>query len=132
MNTQLSHAEALSSSGQPSRSTRQNVTILAACMALQMTSFVMILPLFARRFSELEAGVESLGISSMAYALAATVSAPFMGALADRFGRRRVVLLSLAVYVLAFTGYRFAASAFAFIFLRAMAGAFTAGLIPSF
>jgi MFS family permease len=100
-------------------------------MALQMTSFVIILPLFARRFSEFGAGVEVLGTSAMAYALAATLAAPFMGALADRFGRRRSVLGSLAIYVLAFTGYRFASSALAFILLRGLAGAFTAGLIPA-
>lgn len=127
MNAQLSHAET------QARSTarRKVMFILSACMALQMTSFVIILPLFARRFNELGAGVESLGISAMAYALAATVAAPFMGALADRLGRRRLVLGSLAVYVLAFTGYRFASSALAFILLRGLAGAFTAGLIPA-
>jgi MFS family permease len=100
-------------------------------MALQMTSFVIILPLFARRFSEFGAGVESLGLSAMAYALTSTLAAPFMGALADRFGRRRSVLASLAAYILAFTGYLLASSAPVFILLRALAGAFTAGLIPA-
>ena len=104
---------------------------LTACMALQMTSYVMIVPLFARRFTELGAGVEALGISAIAYALAATVAAPFMGALADRFGRRPIILASLAVYILAFTGYRFAATATAFILLRGLAGALTAGLMPA-
>jgi MFS family permease len=98
---------------------------------LQMTSFVMILPLFARRFSEMGAGVTALGMSEMAYALAATVAAPFMGAVADRIGRRPLVLGSLAVYTLAFTGYLLATSAQAFILLRGLAGAFTAGLMPA-
>ncbi len=100
-------------------------------MALQMTSFVTILPLFARRFSEFGAGVESLGLSAMAYAITSTLAAPFMGALADRFGRRRLVLVSLAAYIMAFTGYLLASSAPVFILLRAFAGAFTAGLIPA-
>ncbi len=104
---------------------------LAACIALQMTSFVIILPLFARRFSEFGAGVAELGTSEIAYALAATVCAPLMGALADRIGRRPVVLVGLAVYVLAFTGYLFAYSATAFIIIRGLAGALTAGLIPA-
>lgn len=107
------------------------MVFLAACMALQMTSFVIILPLFARRFSEFGAGVRDLGISDMAYALAATAAAPFMGALADRWGRRPVVLGSLVVYALAFTGYLFAFSASAFIVLRGLAGALTAGLMPA-
>lgn len=139
MNSQLSHAEAQARSSSrrqalpPTRgpSNQQIIIVLSACMALQMTGFVIILPLFARRFSEFGAGVQSLGTSAMAYALAATLAAPFMGALADRFGRRRLVLGSLAIYILAFTGYLFASSAVAFILLRAVAGAFTAGLIPA-
>lgn len=54
-----------------------------------------------------------------------------MGGLADRFGRRRLVLISLAAYVLAFTGYLFASSVLAFVLLRALAGVFTAGLVPA-
>ncbi len=104
---------------------------LAICLALQTTASVMIVPLFARRFSDFGAGVAALGISSMACALTGTVAAPFMGALADRFGRRPLVLASLAVYVLAFCGYLFAGSAPTFILLRAVTGAFTAGLGPA-
>ena len=110
---------------------RKTIIGLSTCMALQMTSFVMILPLFARRFDELGAGVEILGISAMAYALTSTLAAPFMGALADRFGRRPLVLVSLAVYAAAFCGYLLAQSAAAFIVIRGMAGVFTAGLIPA-
>ena len=116
------------------QSTRQSTGMLVAlalCMALQMTGFVMILPLFARRFESFGAGIEALGVSAMAYALTSTVAAPFMGLLADRFGRRPIILLSLVAYVLAFSGYLFAASAWLIILLRGLAGIFTAGLIPA-
>ena len=109
----------------------KTILVLSICMALQITSFVIILPLFARRFSELGAGLEALGISAMAYALTSTLAAPFMGSLADRFGRRRLVLVSLIVYVVAFSGYLLARSAEAIIVIRGLAGAFTAGLIPA-
>lgn len=100
-------------------------------MALQMTGFVMLLPLFARRFDSFGAGVEALGVSAMAYALTSTIAAPFMGILADRVGRRPIILLSLAANVLAFNGYLFAASAWQLIVLRGLAGVFTAGLLPA-
>lgn len=100
-------------------------------MGLQMASFVIIMPLFARRFNDFGAGAAALGMSSLAYAITSTLAAPFMGALADRVGRRPLVLGSLAVYVLAFTGYLLARSAEAFIVLRGVAGALTAGLIPA-
>jgi MFS transporter, DHA1 family, multidrug resistance protein len=133
MNNQLSHAETQTPIPPVQRvlNGRKIMIILAVCMALQMTSYVMIMPLFARRFGELGAGVESLGESAMAYAIASTLAAPFMGALADRFGRRQLVLVSLATYILAFTGYLFASSAQEFIWLRGLAGIFTAGLIPA-
>ena len=110
---------------------RKTIIVLSTCMAIQMTSFVMILPLFARRFSEFGAGVEALGISAMAYALASTLAAPFLGALADRIGRRPLVLVSLAAYTVAFCGYLLASSATSFIVFLGFAGAFTAGLIPA-
>jgi MFS family permease len=91
----------------------------------------MILPLFARRFDSLGAGVEALGVSAMAYALTSTFAAPFIGMLADRFGRRPLILFSLAAYALAFSGYLFATSAWLLILLRGLAGAFTAGLLPA-
>ena len=139
MNTQLMYAESQPNPSWPpqqpagrARTTPEQIMVcLAVCMALQMTSFVLILPLFARRFTELGAGVNALGASEMAYALAATVAAPFMGALADRIGRRTVVLGSLLMYVLAFIGYLFASSASAFVILRGLAGALTAGMMPA-
>jgi len=107
------------------------IFVLSICMALQITSFVIILPLFARRFSEFGTGIEALGISAMAYAFTSTLAAPFMGSLVDRFGRRRLVLVSLIVYAVAFSGYLLARSAEVIIVIRGLAGAFTAGLIPA-
>jgi len=115
----------------PNRQSSGTLLAMALCMALQMTGFIMILPLFARRFESFGAGVEALGISAMAYALTSTVAAPFIGILADRFGRRLIILLSLTAYVLAFSGYLLATSAWLFILLRALAGVFTAGLVPA-
>ena len=116
------------------QTTRQPHSILVAlalCMALQMTGFVILLPLFARRFESFGAGVEALGMSALAYALTSAIAAPFMGMLADRLGRRPIILLSLAAYALAFSGYLFAASAWLLILLRGLAGLFTAGLVPA-
>jgi hypothetical protein len=61
-----------------SMNAREAIIGLSTCMALQMTSFVIILPLFALRFNELGEGAEALGISAMAYALTSTLAAPFI------------------------------------------------------
>jgi len=67
----------------------------------------------------------------MAYALTSTIAAPFIGVLCDRYGRRPVILISLAAYVLACSGYLFAATAWQMSALRGLAGVFTAGLVPA-
>ncbi len=115
------------SAQKPSRT----LTAVALCIALQMTGLVLILPLYARRFDSFGAGVQALGVSAVAYALTSTVAAPFIGMLGDRFGRRPVVLFSLAGYVLAFSGFLFANTTGLLIVLRGLAGVFTAGLLPA-
>ena len=96
-----------------------------------MTSYGMIFPLFARKIGDFGDGVEVLATSVMAYSLAGVVAAPFMGSLADRFGRRPLLLGSFAVFTAAFTGYYLAATSLAFIAIRGLAGALTAGLGPA-
>lgn len=107
------------------------IVLLAVCTALQMTSYGMIFPLFARKITDFGDSVAVLAISVMAYSLAGVVAAPFMGSLADRFGRRPLILGSFAVFAAAFAGYYLAANSQAFILIRGLAGALTAGLGPA-
>jgi DHA1 family tetracycline resistance protein-like MFS transporter len=110
---------------------RNILLTLAAIMALQMISFGVIMPIFARRLGDFGAGVEALGVMAMAYSITSIAASPFMGSLADRVGRRPLVLGSLAAYVATFTAYLLAPSTNVFIVIRAMAGAMTAGLGPA-
>jgi MFS transporter, DHA1 family, multidrug resistance protein len=113
------------------RQSRSTLVALASCVALQITGFAMLVPLFARRFESFGAGVRALGASEMAFALTGIVAAPLIGLLADRFGRRPIILISLAGHVLVFSGYILAGSAWMLISLRGMGGVFTAGLWPA-
>ncbi len=117
--------------GTDRRRVRVIIILLATCTALQMTSYGMIFPLFARKISDFGGSVAVLATSVIAYSLAAVVAAPFMGWLADRFGRRPLIIGSFAVYAAAFAGYYLAASSLAFIIVRGLAGALTAGLGPA-
>ena len=116
----------------PSPTRARNVLLLlAGSVALMMTGFGIILPIFARRLGEFGAGVESLGLMTMSFALAAFLAAPFVGSLADRIGRRPIVLVALAAFVVANIGFLFAPSEGVFIAVRAFEGGFTAGLLPA-
>lgn len=96
-----------------------------------MTGVGIVFPIFARRMSELGGGVQTLGMMTVAFMLAQFIFAPIMGSLADRFGRKPIILLSLAAFALANMGYLFAASTTTIIIVRAAQGALTAGLYPS-
>lgn len=115
------------------QTTRESPSILVAlafCMALALTGFAMFIPLFALRFDSFGAGVKALGTSDMAYALTFAFAAPFIGMLADRFGRRPILLVSLAGYLLVYIGYLLATAAWPLILLRGLAGIFAGGLLP--
>jgi DHA1 family multidrug resistance protein-like MFS transporter len=113
------------------RRTRQIILLLAASVALMMTGFGIIMPVFARRLGELGSGVEGLGLMTMAFALAQFVSAPVMGSFADRFGRRPLILLGLAAFAASNVGFLMASSTFSFILVRTLEGALSAGIFPA-
>ncbi|MBV7332664.1 MFS transporter [Chloroflexi bacterium TSY] len=117
----------------PMRSTysRSVILLLAGSIALMMTGFGIVMPVFARRLGELGGGVEALGWMTMAFSGAQFVAAPFMGSLADRVGRRPLILLALAAFTAANIGYLLAPTVTIFILIRAVVGALTAGLSPA-
>jgi multidrug resistance protein len=114
-----------------SRRMRNVILLLSGSVLLMMTGFGIIFPIFARRLEELGGGVQTLGMMTMSFALAQLLGAPLLGSLADRIGRRPPVLLALAAFSLANIGFLFARSTIAFIIIRILEGAFTAGLFPS-
>ena len=118
-------------SGQSPRRARSVIILLAASVGLMMTGFGIILPVFARRLGEFGSGVEALGLMTMSFALAQLVAAPFMGSLADRYGRRPLILLSLAAFAAANVGFLLVSSTTGFIIIRVLEGALSAGLFPA-
>jgi multidrug resistance protein len=110
---------------------RQIILLLSASVALVMTGFGIILPVFPRRLAEFGAGVEVLGLMTMAFMLAQFISAPIMGSLGDRYGRKPILLLSLVAFAVANIGYLLVSTLEGFILVRAFQGALTAGLFPS-
>jgi MFS family permease len=107
------------------------IAYLAGSCALMMTGFGIATPVFARRLSELGAGVEVLSMMAMASALAQFLLAPLMGSLADRFGRRRTVLLALSGLAITNLAFLVARSSGTYIVLRFLQGAFSVGMLPA-
>lgn len=118
------------SSPSPSR-IRAIILLLAASVALMMTGFGIIMPVFARRLDEFDSGVQALGLMTMSFALAQFLASPFMGSLSDQLGRRPLILGALAAFAAANIGFLFAPSPEIFMVVRGLEGALTAGLFPS-
>ena len=110
---------------------RTILLLLSGSVALMMTGYGLVMPVFARRLSEFGDGVEELGLLTMSFALAQMIGAPLMGGLADRRGRRPLILLGLATVTLQYIGYILAPSTLVFILIRGAAGFLSAGLFPA-
>lgn len=110
---------------------RTIILLLAGSVALLMTGFGIIMPIFARRLGEFGNGVGALGLMTMVFALSQLIFAPILGGLADRKGRRPIILLALVAVTASYIGYIFAPNTAVFIAIRGIAGAMTAGLFPA-
>ena len=110
---------------------RRIIYFMTTCLAFQSTGVSMLFTVFARKIGAMGQGVEVFGLSAAAFSLAALVAAPYMGMLADRLGRRRLLLGSLIAHTLAPLGYLLAPVGSTFIAVRAIAGGLTAGLVPA-
>jgi len=113
------------------RRVRSIIASLTGSCALMMTGFSIAMPVFAKRLGELGAGVEALSLMAMAAALAQFLLAPFMGALADRFGRRWIVLFAVSGLAITNLAFLVARSTETYIVLRFLQGAFSVGMLPA-
>jgi MFS family permease len=113
------------------RKARNIIILLAASVALMMTGYGIVMPVMAKRLGELGAGVETLGFMTMAFAIGQFLLAPFMGSLADRFGRRPLILTALAGEIIANILFLLISSTGSYIGIRFFQGAISAGLLPA-
>ncbi|QBD81639.1 MFS transporter [Ktedonosporobacter rubrisoli] len=116
---------------QEERPSYKVIFLLAASVALMMTGYGIVAPVFGKLLPEMGAGVEVLGFMTLAFAVSQFLLAPFMGAMADRYGRRPLVLIALAGVVVTNTLFIFVHSIPLFIAIRFLEGAVTAGLLPA-
>jgi MFS family permease len=110
---------------------RRTIRTLTVCLALQLTGSNLLFTVFARKISAFGQGVGVFGISATAFSLTVLIAAPYMGMLADRYGRRKLMLGSLLAHSLASLGYLLATDGLTFVLVRALAGGLTAGLVPA-
>jgi DHA1 family bicyclomycin/chloramphenicol resistance-like MFS transporter len=111
-----------------SRSRSRNLTIFATLLSMIAPfSINTYLPSFPEIEAEFGISRVMLTQSLAVYLLAFAISTLFWGPLADRFGRRLVILSSMAIYTLASIGCALAESADTLLLLRVVQGLTASG-----
>lgn len=110
---------------------RRTIVFLAACVALNSTAFGIVIPVFGRRLDELGYGVADLSLLTGSYAFANLIAAPIWGALADRIGRKPVVVVALLGHLLGNLSYLALTDLTAIIAIRFGHGLLVAGMLPA-
>lgn len=87
--------------------------------------FITLSPFLARHF---QANELELGLLMASYSVMQFLFAPFWGRLSDRYGRRPILLMSLAGGCLSYLGLAFASTLMWMFFCRSFAGIFAANI----
>ena len=105
--------------------------ILPASLALIMTGFGIIIPVFPQRLESLGLGAETLALMEGAFGLGTFLFSTPMGILANRFGRKPLVLLALMGFVVTNLMLAFVNVPLFFIVVRFLEGTLVAGFMPA-
>jgi MFS transporter, DHA1 family, multidrug resistance protein len=132
MATQISSSSPADASRKPQRkplSERELIWMMAMLMALQAFGIDAILPALARLAEALAVEGNDRQFVIGVYLLASGFGALVPGALADRFGRRPILLASISVYIVLSLASALATTFGALIAIRALQGFFGAAII---
>src|SRR3989440_9180787 len=114
-----------------SRSITATLAFLIGCVALMMTGFAVIIPVFPQRLQALGLGSETLALMEAAFGLGMFLFSTPMGALAGRVGRKPILFISLAGFIVTNLLLAFVNVAPLFIHIRFAEGVLISGLMPA-
>ncbi|MBE3559736.1 MAG: MFS transporter [Ktedonobacteraceae bacterium] len=121
----------ISSPEKQSRKITVTLAFLSGCIALIMTGFGIIIPVFPQRLESLGLGAETLALMEVGFGLGMFLFSPVLGTLADRIGRKPVVLLSLAGFILTNLVLAVVNVPLLFILVRFIEGVVASGMLPA-
>jgi MFS family permease len=114
-----------------SRSITVTLMFLIGCVTLMMTGFAIIMPVFPQRLQALGLGPETLALMEGAFGLGMFLFSTPMGTLAGRIGRKPILFISLAGFIVTNLLLAFVNVAPLFILIRFAEGMLISGLMPA-
>lgn len=115
----------------PARSITVALLFLIGCVTLIMTGFAIIMPVFPQRLQALGLGSETLALMEGAFGLGMFLFSTPMGTLAGRIGRKPILFISLAGFIVTNLLLAFLNVPLLFILIRFVEGALISGLMPA-
>lgn len=121
----------LSSPVTSSRSITATLMFLIGCITLMMTGFAVIIPVFPQRLQALGLGPETLALMEGAFGLGMFLFSTPMGTWSGRIGRKPILFISLAGFIVTNLLLAFVNTPLLFIPIRFVEGMLLSGLIPA-
>src|SRR5436309_10307173 len=113
-----------------SRSLTAALAFLIGCVALMMTGFAVILPVFPQRLQALGLGSETLALMEGAFGLGMFLFSTPMGIWSGRIGRKPILFISLSGFIVTNLLLAFVNVPLLFFPIRFVEGMLLSGLIP--
>src|SRR5579875_23534 len=121
----------LASPVKQSRSITAALMFLIGCVMLMMTGFAVIIPVFPQRLQALGLGSEMLALMEGAFGLGMFLFSTPMGTWSGRIGRKPILFISLAGFIVTNLLLAFVNVPLLFIPIRFVEGMLLSGLIPA-
>ena len=121
----------MASPARQSRSITVALMFLIGCVSLMMTGFAIIMPVFPQRLQALGLGPETLALMEGAFGLGMFLFSTPMGTLAGRIGRKPILFISLAGFIVTNLLLAFVNVPSLFIVIRFVEGMLISGLMPA-
>src|SRR2546422_2287153 len=114
----------------PARSITVALMFMVGCITLSMTGFAVIIPVFPQRLQALGLGPETLALMEAAFGLGMLLFSTPMGIWSGRIGRKPILFISLAGFIVTNLLLAFVNVAPLFVLIRFVEGMLLSGLIP--
>ena len=128
---EVSATSIATSPDKPERSITIALMFLIGCVTLMMTGFAVIIPVFPQRLQALGLGPETLALMEGAFGLGMFLLSTPMGTWAGRIGRKPILFLSLAGFIVTNLLLAFVNVPLLFIPIRFVEGMLLSGLMPA-